>query len=108
MHLTHNMIFSYKSQYDLITEKNGDTLQLYSVEGNKVNLVSAIDIYEDDEAELLLCYNRKQTSRQSLFDYSYPPRSHIHSTSDPNIQLHLVSAIGIYYDDEAGPPKMDQ
>ncbi|XP_064649090.1 GTPase-activating Rap/Ran-GAP domain-like protein 3 isoform X4 [Lineus longissimus] len=48
----------YKNQFDLINEKNGDTLQLYSVGGNKVTLVSAIDIYEDDEAELLLCYNR--------------------------------------------------
>ena len=49
----------YKNQYDLITEKNGDTLQLYQVEASKVNLVSATDIYEDDEAELLLSHNRK-------------------------------------------------
>ncbi len=25
----------------------------------QVNLVSAVDIYEDDEPELLLCYNRR-------------------------------------------------
>ncbi|XP_055959069.1 GTPase-activating Rap/Ran-GAP domain-like protein 3 [Patella vulgata] len=48
---------AYKNQFDLINEKNGDTLQLYKIDANKVNLVSAIDIYEDDEAELMLCYN---------------------------------------------------
>ncbi|XP_076436139.1 GTPase-activating Rap/Ran-GAP domain-like protein 3 [Babylonia areolata] len=47
----------YKTRFDLINEKNGDTLQLYNVEAAKVNLVSALDIYEDDEAELILCYN---------------------------------------------------
>lgn len=26
----------YKNQFDLINEKNGDTLQLYSVDNNKV------------------------------------------------------------------------
>lgn len=29
----------YKNQFDLINEKNGDTLQLYQVEANKVNLI---------------------------------------------------------------------
>ncbi|XP_046368417.1 GTPase-activating Rap/Ran-GAP domain-like protein 3 isoform X2 [Haliotis rufescens] len=52
-----HICIGYKNQYDLINEKNGDTLQLYHVESNKVNLVAAIDIYEDDEAELILCYN---------------------------------------------------
>ncbi|XP_013417806.1 GTPase-activating Rap/Ran-GAP domain-like protein 3 isoform X2 [Lingula anatina] len=47
----------YKHQYDLINEKNGDTLHLHHVDASKVKLVSAIDIYEDSEAELLLCYN---------------------------------------------------
>lgn len=28
----------------------------------QTNLISALDIYEDDEAELLLCYNRESTS----------------------------------------------
>ncbi|XP_074653894.1 GTPase-activating Rap/Ran-GAP domain-like protein 3 isoform X3 [Tubulanus polymorphus] len=47
----------YKHQFDLINEKNGDTIQLHHVDSAKINLVSAIDIYEDDEPELLLCYN---------------------------------------------------
>ncbi|ELT91917.1 hypothetical protein CAPTEDRAFT_143813 [Capitella teleta] len=48
----------YKNQFDLINEKNGDTLQLHVFDSSKANLVAALDIYEDDEAELLLCYNR--------------------------------------------------
>ncbi|XP_076316326.1 GTPase-activating Rap/Ran-GAP domain-like protein 3 [Tachypleus tridentatus] len=48
---------AYKHQFDLVKEKTGDTLRLHSVEGNKVHLVSAVDIYEDEEAELLLSYN---------------------------------------------------
>ncbi|XP_076359902.1 GTPase-activating Rap/Ran-GAP domain-like protein 3 isoform X2 [Tachypleus tridentatus] len=47
----------YKHQFDLINEKNSDTVRLHCVEGNKVHLVSAVDIYEDEEAELLLSYN---------------------------------------------------
>ncbi|KAK3611810.1 hypothetical protein CHS0354_040479 [Potamilus streckersoni] len=48
----------YKNQFDLINEKNGDTLQLFHIDTIKsVNLVSAVDIYEDEEPELLLTYN---------------------------------------------------
>ncbi|XP_022244484.1 GTPase-activating Rap/Ran-GAP domain-like protein 3 [Limulus polyphemus] len=48
---------AYKHEFDLVNEKTGDTLRLHCVEGNKVHLVSAVDIYEDEEAELLLSYN---------------------------------------------------
>lgn len=34
----------YKNQFDLINEKNGDTLQLYQVEANKVNPVILVVI----------------------------------------------------------------
>ncbi|KAF2361378.1 Rap GTPase activating protein domain [Trinorchestia longiramus] len=47
----------YKHQWDLVSEKSGELTKLHHVDANKVNLVAAIDIYEDDEAELLLCYN---------------------------------------------------
>ncbi|KAL5011298.1 hypothetical protein ScPMuIL_009849 [Solemya velum] len=71
----------YKNQFDLINEKNGDTLQLYHAEANKVCLVSALDIYEDEEAELLLCYNhvshfqklREETSRDFDFYWNAEP-----------------------------------
>lgn len=36
----------YKNQFDLINEKNGDTLQLYSVEATKV-LVSLVHVSRD-------------------------------------------------------------
>ncbi|XP_070176881.1 GTPase-activating Rap/Ran-GAP domain-like protein 3 [Littorina saxatilis] len=73
----------YKTQFDLINEKNGDTLQLYSVEAAKVNLVSALDIYEDDEAELILCYNhvshfqklREETCHDFDFHWNSEPQS---------------------------------
>ncbi|XP_022249773.1 GTPase-activating Rap/Ran-GAP domain-like protein 3 isoform X2 [Limulus polyphemus] len=67
----------YRHQFDLINEKNGDSLHLHHVEGSKVHLVTAIDIYEDEEAELLLCYNhtthfRKLTDDRSTdFDFQW-------------------------------------
>lgn len=47
----------YKHQWDLVSERTGEVTRLHHVEASKVNLVAALDIYEDDEAELLLCYN---------------------------------------------------
>ncbi|KAK3087392.1 hypothetical protein FSP39_005300 [Pinctada imbricata] len=71
----HQICIGYKNQYDLINEKNGDTLQLYHVEANKVNLVSALDIYEDEEAELLLCYNYvshfQRLSEETCTDFDF-------------------------------------
>lgn len=51
------MCSGYKHQWDLVNERTGELTKLHHVDSNKVNLVAAIDIYEDDEAELLLCYN---------------------------------------------------
>ncbi|KAK3891489.1 hypothetical protein Pcinc_004619 [Petrolisthes cinctipes] len=56
--LTDNKIcIGYKHQWDLLNERTGEVTKLHHVDASKVNLVTAIDIYEDDEAELLLCYN---------------------------------------------------
>ncbi|XP_028318440.1 GTPase-activating Rap/Ran-GAP domain-like protein 3 isoform X5 [Gouania willdenowi] len=53
-----NMIcVAYKHQFDLINESTGDAYRLHHVEANRVNFVAAIDVYEDGEAGLLLCYN---------------------------------------------------
>ncbi|KFM72712.1 GTPase-activating Rap/Ran-GAP domain-like protein 3, partial [Stegodyphus mimosarum] len=57
----------YRHQFDLVNEKTGETQRLHVVEGNKGHLIAAIDIYEDDEAELLLCYNH-MTHFQKLFE----------------------------------------
>ncbi|XP_077441466.1 GTPase-activating Rap/Ran-GAP domain-like protein 3 isoform X2 [Vanacampus margaritifer] len=53
-----NMIcVGYKHQFDLINESTGDAYRLHHVDANKVNFVAAVDVYEDGEAGLLLCYN---------------------------------------------------
>ncbi|XP_061656602.1 GTPase-activating Rap/Ran-GAP domain-like protein 3 isoform X2 [Syngnathoides biaculeatus] len=53
-----NMIcVGYKHQFDLINESTGDAYRLHHVDANRVNFVTAIDVYEDGEAGLLLCYN---------------------------------------------------
>lgn len=57
----------YRHQFDMVNEKTGEIQKLHVVEGNKGHLVAAIDIYEDDEAELLLCYNH-MTHFQKLLE----------------------------------------
>ncbi|XP_035410986.1 GTPase-activating Rap/Ran-GAP domain-like protein 3 isoform X21 [Cygnus atratus] len=53
-----NMIcVAYRHQFDLVNESTGESYRLHHVEANKVNFVAAIDVYEDGEAGLLLCYN---------------------------------------------------
>ncbi|KAB7493769.1 hypothetical protein Anas_09173 [Armadillidium nasatum] len=47
----------FKHHWELVSERTGEATRLYSIEASKVNLVSAIDIYEDEEIELLLCHN---------------------------------------------------
>ncbi|XP_032060148.1 LOW QUALITY PROTEIN: GTPase-activating Rap/Ran-GAP domain-like protein 3 [Aythya fuligula] len=48
---------AYWHQFDLVNESIGESYRLHHVEANKVNFVAAIDVYEDGEAGLLLCYN---------------------------------------------------
>ncbi|XP_064458202.1 GTPase-activating Rap/Ran-GAP domain-like protein 3 isoform X3 [Ornithodoros turicata] len=57
----------YRHQFDLVNEKTGESSRLHAVDAAKVHLVAAVDIYEDDEAELLLCYNHT-THFQKLSD----------------------------------------
>lgn len=50
----------YKNQFDLINEKNGDTLQMYSIDANKVRnififtFISLLTITEDNSYDILL------------------------------------------------------
>uniref|UniRef100_A0A8D2IXC9 GTPase-activating Rap/Ran-GAP domain-like protein 3 n=1 Tax=Varanus komodoensis TaxID=61221 RepID=A0A8D2IXC9_VARKO len=48
---------AYRHQFDLISESTGEPCRLHHVESSRVNFVAAIDVYEDGEAGLLLCYN---------------------------------------------------
>nr|XP_014349468.1 PREDICTED: GTPase-activating Rap/Ran-GAP domain-like protein 3 [Latimeria chalumnae] len=53
-----NMIcVAYRHQFDLVNESTGEIYRLHHVETSRVNFVAAIDVYEDGEAGLLLCYN---------------------------------------------------
>ncbi|GCC16919.1 hypothetical protein chiPu_0017392 [Chiloscyllium punctatum] len=48
---------AYRHQFDLVNESTGESYRLHHVDASKVNFVTAIDVYEDGEAGLLLCYN---------------------------------------------------
>nr|XP_021502305.1 GTPase-activating Rap/Ran-GAP domain-like protein 3 [Meriones unguiculatus] len=48
---------AYRHQFDVVNESTGEAFRLHQVEANKVNFVAAIDVYEDGDAGLLLCYN---------------------------------------------------
>ncbi|XP_075041790.1 GTPase-activating Rap/Ran-GAP domain-like protein 3 isoform X2 [Mixophyes fleayi] len=53
-----NMIcVAYRHQFDLVNESTGESCRLHHVDATRVNFVAAIDVYEDGEAGLLLCYN---------------------------------------------------
>ncbi|OQV22375.1 GTPase-activating Rap/Ran-GAP domain-like protein 3 [Hypsibius exemplaris] len=47
----------YKNCFDLINERSGEVTTLFQAEAGKTNLVAALDVCEDDENELLLCYH---------------------------------------------------
>uniref|UniRef100_A0A8D1SD94 GTPase-activating Rap/Ran-GAP domain-like protein 3 n=2 Tax=Sus scrofa TaxID=9823 RepID=A0A8D1SD94_PIG len=48
---------AYRHQFDVVNESTGEAFRLHHVEANRVHFVAAIDVYEDGEAGLLLCYN---------------------------------------------------
>ncbi|XP_035383370.1 GTPase-activating Rap/Ran-GAP domain-like protein 3 isoform X4 [Electrophorus electricus] len=60
----HMICVAYKHQFDLINESTGDAYRLHHVDSNRVNFVAAIDVYEDGEAGLLLCYNNLCTYKK--------------------------------------------
>lgn len=49
----------YKNHWDVVNGRTGYAQHLHTVEGTKVHLGTALDLYEDQEIQLLLCYNRK-------------------------------------------------
>ncbi|XP_037060430.1 GTPase-activating Rap/Ran-GAP domain-like protein 3 isoform X4 [Peromyscus leucopus] len=48
---------AYRHQFDVVNESTGEAFRLHHVEASKVNFVAAVDVYEDGDAGLLLCYN---------------------------------------------------
>lgn len=49
----------YKNHWDIVNGRTGHAQHLHTIEGTKVHLVTALDLYEDQEIQLLLCYNRE-------------------------------------------------
>ncbi|XP_074025682.1 GTPase-activating Rap/Ran-GAP domain-like protein 3 isoform X2 [Leptinotarsa decemlineata] len=47
----------YKNHWDVVNGRTGQAQHLHTVESNKAHLVAALDLYEDQEIQLLLCYN---------------------------------------------------
>lgn len=62
----------YRHQFDLIDERTSETKRFYNVEGKWAHLVAAIDVYEDEEPELLLCFNSKFLNLNNLhFNFQF-------------------------------------
>ncbi|XP_036368697.1 GTPase-activating Rap/Ran-GAP domain-like protein 3 isoform X2 [Octopus sinensis] len=94
----------YKNQFTVINEKTGDCHPLYHVEGNRVSLVAALDIYEDDEPELLLCYNhishfqklREETVQDMYFQWNSEPQTvvcafpYVMAFTQESIEIRLI------------------
>ncbi|XP_015370838.1 PREDICTED: GTPase-activating Rap/Ran-GAP domain-like protein 3 [Diuraphis noxia] len=76
---TCSICVGYKHQFDIITDGSGTARRLFAVqEGTKAHLVSATDLYEDEEPELLLCYNNtchfqklSETKNTTEFDFHW-------------------------------------
>ncbi|XP_019761709.1 GTPase-activating Rap/Ran-GAP domain-like protein 3 isoform X2 [Dendroctonus ponderosae] len=47
----------YKNHWDVVNGRSGQAQHLYTVEGTRTHLVAALDLYEDQEIQLMLCYN---------------------------------------------------
>lgn len=60
----------YKNHWEIVNGRTGYSHNLHTVDGNRVHLVAALDLYEDQEIELLLCYNRKQQQTPSSSNYN--------------------------------------
>ncbi|XP_065169391.1 GTPase-activating Rap/Ran-GAP domain-like protein 3 isoform X3 [Atheta coriaria] len=47
----------YKHHWDIVNGRSGQVQYLHTVKGDRPHLVTALDIYEDQEVQLLLCHN---------------------------------------------------
>ncbi|ERL87527.1 hypothetical protein D910_04918 [Dendroctonus ponderosae] len=54
----------YKNHWDVVNGRSGQAQHLYTVEGTRTHLVAALDLYEDQEIQLMLCYNRNLIPRK--------------------------------------------
>ena len=54
----------YKNHWDIVNGHSNYAQHLHTVELSRPHLVAALDLYEDQEIQLLLCYNRKSRPTQ--------------------------------------------
>ncbi|CAH1967345.1 unnamed protein product [Acanthoscelides obtectus] len=47
----------YKHHWDVVNGRTGQARHLHAVDAARTRLVAAVDLYEDQEVQLLLCYN---------------------------------------------------
>lgn len=52
------LCIGYKNQFNLYDEQSKDTIPLFRTESSRNQAVSAHEIWEDDEPELVLCFTR--------------------------------------------------
>nr|XP_045003997.1 GTPase-activating Rap/Ran-GAP domain-like protein 3 isoform X3 [Jaculus jaculus] len=81
---------AYRHQFDVVNESTGEAFRLHHVEANRVNFVAAIDVYEDGEAGLLLCYNCEIQSKNL---YRIPLRNLVGRSIERPLKSPLVSKV---------------
>lgn len=64
------MVVGYKHHFETVCEQSGQCVRLHDTEISKrvhSQLVAAVDLYDGQETELLLCYNRKYYQQTIAF-----------------------------------------
>jgi hypothetical protein len=106
----------YKNHWDIVNGRSGYAQHLHTVESTKAHLVAALDLYEDQEVQLLLCYNRKLRAKPpnpSLLSLSLADTCHFQKINEENssstdFDFHWNSVptdIGEYWASLAGSSK---
>ncbi|CAH8480171.1 unnamed protein product [Schistosoma turkestanicum] len=75
----------YRNQFILLDERSKEITQLFRTEGSRNQVVSALELWADDEHELLLCFTRTcHFQKLSLTTPGINSRRQPLSTSNPN------------------------
>ncbi|KAF8566414.1 hypothetical protein P879_03157 [Paragonimus westermani] len=83
------LCIGHRNQFDLIDERNREIIQLYRTESSRNQVVSAHELWEEEEPELLLCFSRTCQLQKiaSLSSSCYTTgKSHPVSLNSPEVQ----------------------
>ncbi|KAA3680541.1 uncharacterized protein DEA37_0009882 [Paragonimus westermani] len=89
------LCIGHRNQFDLIDERNREIIQLYRTESSRNQVVSAHELWEEEEPELLLCFSRTCQLQKiaSLSSNCYTTgKSHPVSLNSPEVQGLLPTA----------------